>query len=813
MSSVLRSLLVLLRSLRSSSLFQIPKRRILLLWLGLKRLLRYFGWLRLARRGDPDLPSPEPKQVQRISNESKRAVIYPSMEPSSSLGLHYNSNSPSRLLHPTDIPSRPHSSAYSMHTNGTGTLHPYSFSVRNPSRSFQDIAVTSISDYGHYPHGGEHRVARRRSRASARGLTGMASATNSRTISRSSSRSRSRPPSVVSRASPLPSVSRLPMAVGMPALRGLHSPAYPESSLAAPTSRSPALATVNIATPSTQSLPLPSVDEQPSPARSPAPASLDTSKTSPAHSPVVYAADYALPLHVLPPPPMRQRIHPVTQTQRYDRNIVIPSTEEECFIEPMTLLFPLENVPAQWCPCVHPEGALYFAHKEKRIFTDANLRDPHILAIIEVFCHTVYEEAAELGFVLPDNTDLVLELESDGEGGYDWCYYFADHTHRTLFWLHRCDITYDIGFIKGVSAPAHIKHDMENFYWMHYEAFPHNREPPADAVNEVMSTLLHASIDQLTSQTSTATYTSAQLHEMLGLMREAQGHNSHTVCVVARLMQIFAHLKFINFHGQYGARLSRDQSVHGETEQRRTLLISLLSPLFFNAPDIHLRSLEKLWVDGLINRLPWGNFIGRMQSDWQEFILYATVMLNANVAFLTIPDVDPGGGKRTAAQIASFISIVTSIGSIILGLLLVRQHRVKPRETAHEAVEYLLKQKHPTLGLETLAILYSLPYALLMWAMVSFLLAFAFECFVKRDGYSTFTTLVAWIMVGILIFWCIYTAWDSDGVESSTWLLLCDIWDHASTTAHKVRTGLRWNTFHTKQPGASAVSGVHGDTV
>jgi predicted Co/Zn/Cd cation transporter (cation efflux family) len=70
----------------------------------------------------------------------------------------------------------------------------------------------------------------------------------------------------------------------------------------------------------------------------------------------------------------------------------------------------------------------------------------------------------------------------------------------------------------------------------------------------------------------------------------------------------------------------------------------------------------------------------------------ATVLLNANMAFLSIQSVDNGGQRvlhRSAAQIASYISIVTSLGSVILSLLLVRQNRSKGRQTAAEAVRIL----------------------------------------------------------------------------------------------------------------------------
>ena len=62
------------------------------------------------------------------------------------------------------------------------------------------------------------------------------------------------------------------------------------------------------------------------------------------------------------------------------------------------------------------------------------------------------------------------------------------------------------------------------------------------------------------------------------------------------------------------------------------------------------------------------------------------MLLNANVAFLAIPSVDNGSSSISPAQISSSLSIVTSVGSILLGLLLVRQHRVKSKETAEEAV-------------------------------------------------------------------------------------------------------------------------------
>jgi hypothetical protein len=68
-----------------------------------------------------------------------------------------------------------------------------------------------------------------------------------------------------------------------------------------------------------------------------------------------------------------------------------------------------------------------------------------------------------------------------------------------------------------------------------------------------------------------------------------------------------------------------------------------------------------------------------------SLVWQATVILNANVAFLAIPGVSPGG-TSTPSQICSYISVTASVGAVATGLLLMRQNRTKHRETADDAV-------------------------------------------------------------------------------------------------------------------------------
>jgi hypothetical protein len=58
------------------------------------------------------------------------------------------------------------------------------------------------------------------------------------------------------------------------------------------------------------------------------------------------------------------------------------------------------------------------------------------------------------------------------------------------------------------------------------------------------------------------------------------------------------------------------------------------------------------------------------------------VLLNANVSFLGTPR----AGTLPGADIASYFSVCASVGSIVLGLLLVRQDQIKDTESAKVSV-------------------------------------------------------------------------------------------------------------------------------
>ena len=121
-----------------------------------------------------------------------------------------------------------------------------------------------------------------------------------------------------------------------------------------------------------------------------------------------------------------------------------------------------------------------------------------------------------------------------------------------------------------------------------------------------------------------------------------------------------------------------------------TLFIELLSPIFLFAPHSYLKKIQKASIDSVANLRTWREMISQLTDEWKDFNLLvnscpcgffshcsyipkATVLLTTNVSFLAIQSVD--NTHTTIVHQISYISILSSMGSIILGLLLARLHR------------------------------------------------------------------------------------------------------------------------------------------
>ncbi|KAH7928636.1 hypothetical protein BV22DRAFT_1044561 [Leucogyrophana mollusca] len=450
---------------------------------------------------------------------------------------------------------------------------------------------------------------------------------------------------------------------------------------------------------------------------------------------------------------------------RYDRSavpggVIDPQTSDHS-ITALTIEYPSHegSIPDGWSAHVHPEGARYFLHEETRTFTELDICDPEIFEDIDYYTHylhealrqTIRDENLPLAY---EEIELVLEPKCD-EYGVLCCYYFVNPRGRCLFWLQDYDACLILQDCKGVTSLSHKKFAVQAQYWKHWDLFPNMCQVTQAIVDELRDMMLHASCDHLTSNRSPAPFSADELKTQLpivdGIKVDSMGDKHHSAIIVARN-------KYMNFHGQQGARLCFDQTVHGWS-YKRSKIMRTVAPLLFNAPNAHIRALHAIFVDQITSISTWNKFTTKLNSELQDFNLMATVLLNANVGFLAIQTVDNGGG-RALTQIASYMSLVASFGSIVLGLTFVRHNRTSGRDTAHEAAKFLQKMNHEKHGLEKLAIAYSLPYALLMWGMVFFLIAFSIEWCKPGDIPSRVPVGLVLFAVCALIIWCAYIAGD-----------------------------------------------------
>ncbi|KAJ7254805.1 hypothetical protein C8J57DRAFT_1136818 [Mycena rebaudengoi] len=423
---------------------------------------------------------------------------------------------------------------------------------------------------------------------------------------------------------------------------------------------------------------------------------------------------------------------------RYERRETIPKISTALTLAPQSRAFQLD-CPVGWKAHVHPEGARYYSNETKLIFTDALLHDPNAFESLTRFLDLIESFFLGNGIVREEKVDLVLHLVKDESEGYSCKYYFADHRARTIFWydefeankFDRCHEVY------GAISPQHIGIELSAQYWLHCELFPIALPFTLELAGELRDILVYNIGDAMTATAPTGPYSGDKLLKMLTVvdsMKKNDGSNDGSACVLGRFMWMFATTRVYHFSGEPCARLDQRQSVFG-TVPRRSFVIRLVSPLMFKAPLSHLQSLENLYVDELVSHDQWDRITERLCTEWQELTLYATVLLNADIAFLSIPTVTVGlnSSDRSAAQIASYVSVVASLGSIFLGLGLVRQYRAHREEIAANAAAFLWPHSQARFGFESLAILYSLPFAFLIWGTISFLVAFLAMCFQLSD--------------------------------------------------------------------------------
>ncbi|KAI6025443.1 hypothetical protein EDC04DRAFT_2723065 [Pisolithus marmoratus] len=400
-------------------------------------------------------------------------------------------------------------------------------------------------------------------------------------------------------------------------------------------------------------------------------------------------------------------------------------------------------------------------HLHQRIITDVT--DPQKLATMMGTSDDLLAKARRLGLPSHLDVELVISDVFGPEKRKDLGYYFIDLRQRLLFWVHDYDLSTIFSNVKGVTVREHMKQAVVTQYWVHHELYPNRRELKANDHEELRNTLTYAIADAATSGTPLAPFDLDSMVRMLDLVDKLEGsigkENPYAVWVIARFARAFSHSKFINFGGQPCARLNADQSIyasrHHLSRSGTSLLIRIFDLLLFQSASVHLEELREMWVDQIVHYPRWQKYIAKLTSEWARFTIFSTVLLTADVSLLAVPALGGGGGgggpgggtltnstgsggsgplppvasQMTAAVTSIYLSIFFSVASILTSIQLTDRVGGKEYSTATTTSTLLLHADKSLFGTDGLAIMYSLPYAFLVWGIFLFVLGMSLVVF------------------------------------------------------------------------------------
>ncbi|KAH9074247.1 hypothetical protein EDB83DRAFT_2355675 [Lactarius deliciosus] len=384
-----------------------------------------------------------------------------------------------------------------------------------------------------------------------------------------------------------------------------------------------------------------------------------------------------------------------------------------------------------WTISGNSEGK-YYAHTKAQagitVVTEARVTEPGVPDQLNVWLHIICDMISEEQIPIPESSDLFLEIHQD-LGACN--YYFADHTRRTVFWLHTFD-TIGVGRPHTVSS-GHLQHALQENYWIHVELFPETASQySAVALNELQAVLLrdpsgeagmslstHAPGSDgfysyaLTSETPAFPYTAKQREGLVDLLERSKDHNSSPQ-VTTYVARLWVTIRMLYAPTDYGtpddlirfceehSRLVSERSVLKVPDSKQNLVLATVSRMFlFGLPDVYLARFESLWVDRLVNTTRWRKHISATVEHLKQTMSWIVILLISNIAMICI--------SAFSAFIKSSLLLCTL--GLVMALALLREQQRLVGNNATAAAVHLN-------GFRYTAIAHSLPQALFAWALL-----------------------------------------------------------------------------------------------
>ncbi|KAK7676781.1 hypothetical protein QCA50_020249 [Cerrena zonata] len=432
-----------------------------------------------------------------------------------------------------------------------------------------------------------------------------------------------------------------------------------------------------------------------------------------------------------------------TSSTRYDsRRSVEPVVRT-------TAIYGEESRPLYLMPfctsVVNPEGQLYYTlQNEIRFIIEQPMQDPKVQERVLSWSSKIVEILKERAIVLPPSAEIYLNTSEDGETCW---YYIADHDSKVISWIEPVS-TADIGLRPSVSD-EHIRFALNECYWNHVEYYSAHDCGVIDLqMDNLFSVLVQCKTDQLTSEDSTFPFSAQKCEDFLQVIRDCRAIESPDITrirwSIARIWGLVCNHRFMTHYGQQTARLSRDQLILDVPEAKEGRMFRLQSRMLFSIPKHYNVSLEKLFSDAIIYQTEWREFIPKCRDEWTLSTALSFAVLICNLIIL---------GSSHGSQALSKVSTAFSAAAVSAGTVLLTKHQRSGMWTAAQAATYLTYAHNGSSGFHSLACQFSLPRALLLWALAAFSLQVPF-LFADMSDHSMLVILGTALVLCFIIYLC-----------------------------------------------------------
>jgi len=259
-------------------------------------------------------------------------------------------------------------------------------------------------------------------------------------------------------------------------------------------------------------------------------------------------------------------------------------------------------------------------------------------------------------------------------------------------------------------------------------------------------------LDALTSETPTFPYTAKQCQEFIELLQCSREYASspYVTTFVARLWATVANHRFFIHSGEDHCRLSSDQAIL-EVHRKESLVLAIISnTLLFGFPNWYQARFEGLWVDQLAYTSTWRKHVSETAKDLKHMMSSSFALLIANTLMI----------QNSSLLALTYSSLLICILSLVITSVLLREQQRLVDTNAAVAAPYLDDRNTKSCGFQPIAIVYSLPQAFFVWALLLFLIQVFWMAFIDVSLTSLLSALIPitaiLVMASVGIFLALY---------------------------------------------------------